>query len=381
MNIGFLTFTFHGGSGSSIYARSFLKYLDKNKKIDRVTVLTIGPNKPIRFSDKSKIIDVHCTLPSYLKRYEFGAKIIKLIDSLREEEVELVHAEHSFEGVSASMYKRKYGVPFVYVREVVSKFLPSFYSRYILFNIEKYLVEHLNYDILVSWSKYMVDEFFSKWNINQSKIRVIPGGVDTERFNPFSKVKNIREKYGIDDDDFLLLSVKVLTSSNLLGLINAIKAFKIFVKDKQDAKYLIIGGGPRKKVLENLVHKLNLDKKVILAGAIKNEELPNYYRSSDVTVHFFTYDASISVSMMESLACGIPIVTTNVGEVPNIIDRKVGVLVKENCEEMSKGLEYLYDNVKVRKMMSKNAWKLTKTKFDMRVIVNKYVQLYEELLS
>jgi glycosyltransferase involved in cell wall biosynthesis len=385
MRIGFLTFTFYGNSGSSVYARSLIKSLCKNKNIDDVTILTIGSASKSITEDfmGNKIINVRCELPSHLKRYEFAAKMKKYIDVLAEEKIDLVHAQHSFEGMFADEYKKRYNVPFVFVREVVSKFLPNFYSKYILFNLEKYLTEHLNYDVLVSWSQYMVDQFFSKWKINPEKIRVIQGGVDMEKFNPNRKFSNIRSKYGIDQDDFLLFSVKVFSSSNVLGLINSIKAFEIFARDKDDAKYLIGGGGPGKKMelLKNLVKKLGLENKVILMGRVEWDDLINYYRSSDATVHFFMYDASISVSLMESLACGIPIITTNVGEVPNLVNNKVGILVNQSHAEMADAMQRMYENGARRKQMGRSAIYLVKEKFDIDVVAKRYIELYEELLK
>jgi len=383
MNIGFLTFTFHGSGGSSLYAKSFVKSLSRNEKVDKITVLTIGKKSQalIDFFDNNKIFNVHCNFPSHLKRYEFGLRSINFVDVLKNENIDIVHAEHSFEGILASLYKKKYDAPFVYVREVVSKFLPNIYSRHILFNIEKFLTENLNYDALVSWSKYMVENFFSKWNIDLNKVRVIPGGVDLKKFNPKIKFKNIRSDYGIEDDETLFLSIKIFSSSNTFGLINAIKAFEKFSRHNKNAKFLIGGDGKGRVILEKIIDKLDLNNKVILAGRINPENLINFYRSADATVHFFMYDASISVSMMESLACGTPILTTNVGEVPNLVNSKVGFLVNQDIGEMSKAMDLLHNNKKTREKMGRNAFNLAKEKFDIDLITRKYVELYEELLS
>jgi glycosyltransferase involved in cell wall biosynthesis len=84
--------------------------------------------------------------------------------------------------------------------------------------------------------------------------------------------------------------------------------------------------------------------------------------------------------MLESLACGVPIITTNIGEIPNVVNENVGYLVKPNINEMSYAMVKIQDN-SIRKKMSKNAWKLFRKKFDIDVITKQYVELYKEIVE
>jgi glycosyltransferase involved in cell wall biosynthesis len=199
-------------------------------------------------------------------------------------------------------------------------------------------------------------------------------------FNPFRKFKNIRPLYGINEDEFLFLSVKIFSKSNTLGLLNCIKAFYKSLEKCPNSKYLIIGEGEGRTSLETLIKKLGIEDKVVLPGWISVNELINYYRSSDATVHYFSYEPSISMSMLESLACGIPIIATNIGEVPNIVNENVGFLVKPSVDAMSDAMVKI-QNSSIREKMSRNAWKLFKKKFEINVIVNQYIKLYKEIIE
>jgi len=378
LKIGFLGYDL-SETGSGNYARAFIKSLSKNREIDEIKILTIDNKLPefIDVNPKIETYKIKC-LPTVFNRYEFILKSIRYIKHFKD--LDALHAQHSFEGIFASICKKRYHIPYILVREVVSKYLPSLYSRFFLFNIEKLLTKYLDYDVLVSWSKYMAENYFIPWGIPPEKIKVIPGGVDGGMFNPFRKFKNIRPLYGINEDEFLFLSIKIFSKSNTLGLLNSIKAFSKSLERCTKSKYLIIGEGEGRIALENLIKRLGVKDKVLLPGWVRAEELINYYRSSDATIHYFSYEPSISMCMLESLACGVPIITTNIGEIPNVVNENVGFLVKPDVNEMSNAMTKIQDSF-VRKKMSKNAWKLFRKKFDIDVITKQYVKLYKEIVE
>jgi glycosyltransferase involved in cell wall biosynthesis len=381
MKVGFLSFIYDGNTGSSVFAQAFVNSLARKKAIDEISIVTLSNRKPsIEKIENKTFYRISCLSKPPINRYEFLIKILRLKEKLKD--FDMIHAQHSFEGILANNCKKSYGIPFVFAREVVSKYLPNIYSRFFLFNIEKFLTKHLNYDILVSWSKYMVENYFLEWGINPEKIRVIPGGVDTKLFNPTIKYKDIRQIYGIDSDETLFLSVKILSMSNTLGLLEAVKSFHYFLKNSGvKARYLIVGGGRGRPYLEKLVNRLGLNNKVILADPVPYRELVNYYKSADATVHFFAYDPSISMSMLDSLACGVPIIATDVGETANVVDNSVGFLVPPNIREMSDAMKRFCENPDLKKKMSKNAWNLVKRRFDIDIIADAYVDLYKELIG
>jgi len=381
MKVGFLSFMYEGDTGSATYARCFVDGLARKKEIDEIRIITsYNEKKPIETMKNKNFKKIYCSLKPPFNRYEFLLKSFKLEEALRN--VDIIQAQHSFEGLLANKCKKDYGTPFILVREVVSKYLPSIYSRILLFNIEKFLTKKLDYNMLVSWSNYMVENYFLKWSISPKKITVIPGGIDTKKFNSKIKYVDIRKNYRIDDDEITFLSVKVFSMSNILGLLEAIKAFNYFLRNsKNDAKYMIIGDGRGRIYLEKLINRLGINKNIILVGNVPNKQLINYYRSVDATIHFFAYDPSISISMLESLACGIPIITTNTGETRNIVNENVGFIVPPDTQKMGEAMDLFCRSSELKKRMSKNAIDLVKKRFDIDVITDAYVKLYKKIIG
>jgi glycosyltransferase involved in cell wall biosynthesis len=383
MRIALLAYNFHPtlGAGSASYIRDLIKSFSEKKNIE-IFLFTKNYDRGNHLDTffNQRVYKTDLNFPNVLKDFELGMKWLSFADVIKKENIELVHAQDLFGGFLGHKLKRKFDLPFVYVKEVVTNKIPSIYTRFFRYNTERLLTKTLDFDVLVSWSNFMVDYFLS-WGIDPEKIKVIPGGVDTKIFNPHAKFRNIRKMYGINESDTLFLSVKGMSKSNTLGLIRSIKAFRILLKKFPKIKYIIIGDGWGKKLLARLTKNLNLEKNVMLPGWIDRRFLPDYYLSSDITLHYFAYEASISISLLESLACGKPIVTTNVGEIPYTVNDKVGLISNpENLSEFADSMEILLTDEKLRKKMSRNAWKLAKTKFEIDVIRDQYLKLYNKLI-
>jgi glycosyltransferase involved in cell wall biosynthesis len=210
LKVGFFSNIFWGEFGSAKLARNLVANMAKHKDVEEIKILTVEPSrggleKNLR---NNNIYTVPISIKPPFDRYEFLLKSLTYDKFFRD--VDIIHVEHSFEGILAQKCKNKYGIPFIFVREIVSKDLPSLYSKLFLFNLEKLLTLHLDYDILISPSRYMVDNYFVKWGIDPNKIRIIPAGIDTKFFRPKKNVKDIRLRYGIGKDSFVLFSIKIL---------------------------------------------------------------------------------------------------------------------------------------------------------------------------
>jgi len=99
----------------------------------------------------------------------------------------------------------------------------------------------------------------------------------------------------------------------------ALRAFRI-VKDRlPDAQLTIAGSGPERAALEGLARALDIDTVVHFTGRVDNEHMPELYRSADVMINPSIAD-NMPISILEALASGVPIVSTNVGGVPFLVE-------------------------------------------------------------
>jgi glycosyltransferase involved in cell wall biosynthesis len=158
---------------------------------------------------------------------------------------------------------------------------------------------------------------------NKDKIKVIPNGTNPKRFYPLDR-NQCRKDLDLDLNKNYGIHVGSLTPWDGVDyVINAIKNIDNFV-------FLIIGGGSDyKKHLQNLVRKIGVEHKVKFVGAVSQEMVRKYIGAADICFLLKTiisYGLS-PIKYYEYMACGRPIVATNVAYINNVIKDKCGLVV------------------------------------------------------
>jgi teichuronic acid biosynthesis glycosyltransferase TuaC len=172
--------------------------------------------------------------------------------------------------------------------------------------------------------------------IRPRKIAVIPNGVDARRFYPIAK-DTARRKLNLEEVGPLIVAVGALVPSKGHELL--IRAFAQISPQNPRLQLYIIGEGPLRPVLEKLITKLGIDDGVHLPGKKPNEELPLWFSAADISCLASAREGWPNV-VMESLACGTPVVATRVGGIPEIIaGPEFGILVDQSVESVAFGIE------------------------------------------
>lgn len=157
---------------------------------------------------------------------------------------------------------------------------------------------------------------------------IIPNIINLDRFRP-------------KDTEMPSLSAPHLVVTRNLepiyGISTAIKAVSILRESWPNIRLSVAGSGPQKRELEDLVTELNLEGVVIFTGRLNPDEVVVLYHDADIMLNPTTVD-NMPNSVLESLACGVPVVTTNVGGVPYIVEHEKSALMVEvgDAEEMAK---------------------------------------------
>jgi D-inositol-3-phosphate glycosyltransferase len=164
------------------------------------------------------------------------------------------------------------------------------------------------------------------------KIGVVPCGVNMELFRPVDKAE-ARQKLGLTDERILLFVGRI---DPLKGIGQLLKAIPL-VKNRDGLKLLIIGGDENSKAdveeLKKIAAEMGIGDKVVFQGLIKQDKLPYYYSAADVCV-VPSYYESFGLVPLESLACGTPVVATDVGDLRNIIKiGETGYVVADNSPD------------------------------------------------
>jgi glycosyltransferase involved in cell wall biosynthesis len=115
---------------------------------------------------------------------------------------------------------------------------------------------------------------------------------------------------------------------NISGIVRTIDALKNI---RQDFELYLVGDGPDRLKIEQLVRTLNLEKYVKFTGLLEDIPLVEQYMISDFTV-LFSYYETMAVVIAESLACGKPVIASNSGGMPELINENNGLLVDPGDE-------------------------------------------------
>lgn len=164
------------------------------------------------------------------------------------------------------------------------------------------------------------------------KVGIVPCGVNMELFKPLDKI-SARQKLGITDEKILLFVGRI---DPLKGIDQLLKAIPL-LNNHDGLRLIVIGGdeGSRAEVakLKKLCADLNISDRVTFQGLIKQERLPYFYSAADVCV-VPSYYESFGLVPLESLACGTPVVATEVGDLKNIIKQgETGYIVPDNSPD------------------------------------------------
>ena len=174
------------------------------------------------------------------------------------------------------------------------------------------------------------EELIRHYGALPERIGVVPCGVNLEQFNLVNK-ENARQYLGLGNDKIILFVGRIDPLKGIDKLIQAIP----YLRNIQGLKLMVIGGGEQNQheieQLQKLARSLNIQDSVVFLGLIKHEQLPYFYSAADVCV-VPSYYESFGLVALESLACGTPVVATDVGNLKSVIRQgETGYVVTDNA--------------------------------------------------
>lgn len=236
--------------------------------------------------------------------------------------------------------------------------------------ITKYALKRAS--IILSTSHIMKDEI-KKYT--SKDIQVIPFGIDCEKFVP-NKQNKIEP-----DDELIIGTVKGL--KEVYGISYLIRAFSLLVHDYKikNVKLKIYGQGPEKENYIKLANDLIISEYIDFLGYITPEKVPNILTTFDIFAAVSLRE-SFGVAVIEASACGIPVVVSNVGGLPEVvIDGITGIIVpKENPVETAKALYKLITNSQLRVILGREGRKFVINSYNFSNNLTDLIKIYESVL-
>jgi phosphatidylinositol alpha-1,6-mannosyltransferase len=199
-------------------------------------------------------------------------------------------------------------------------------------------------DHVIAVSDHTREQLRDLYRFDASKVTTIPPGIDTERFRPTTEVHPAVNE-GVDS---------ILVVSRLDPRKGIDKAVRAFAKlEREDVELLIGGTGRLEESLKELAAELGVRDRVRFLGFVPDEDLPSLYSSVDLFVLPSEYEG-FGIVFMEAMACGTPVVGTDVGGIPTAVDDgETGYLVpKDGIPQLAERMTALLSDPEEYERMS-----------------------------
>ena len=231
-------------------------------------------------------------------------------------------------------------------------------------------------------------EIASEWTssgVPASEVTRIPNAVDTACFVPVSPAQKIalREKLNLPQNAAIALYTGRLVSYKGLPLL--LKVWKEISKEHKDVLLLLAGTGGLdihncELELRQFVSSERLEKQVLFLGAVQN--VPEYLQAADLFV-FPTENDAFPSSIVEAMACGLPVITTPVGAIKEIVSHnETGLLIQPGSDEqLFDALNVMLSNQKLASRLGQAAMITVREQYSAGNVTRKYLSLFQEILQ
>jgi glycosyltransferase involved in cell wall biosynthesis len=351
--------------GGQISLLELLKGIDRKKFRPSVILSRAG-----RLKNEVEKIGLECDIipmPKIRPYTAFALKgtIKKLADFIKKNQVSIVHTNTSRATVYTVLGTKKSGIPVIWNARIPHRdwlldwFICPRLARIIA--VSKAVKERL------SWLK-------------EDKVEIIYNGVDIQRFSPGSAQNEVRKKFRINSGDIVIGTVGRLSpEKGLEHLISAMRKVvdvlpqtKILIVGKEDVRYSLY--------LQAKINELELSSHVFFAGF--HDDVPQILRCMDIFC-LPSLTEGFNRSLLEAMACSLPVVATNVGGNIEIVQDGVnGLLVPpRNSDALASAITELMEDRQKAQKMGLEGRRLVEENFSIEENVMRMENLYEEIIS
>ncbi|MFW5888114.1 MAG: glycosyltransferase [Patescibacteria group bacterium] len=352
--------------GAEVLLRDLLRKIDREKfEPVVVSIVPIGQiGKEIEQAG-DRVISLKIN-----RKWNFLLMFGRFLKLIKKEKPQIIHA-HLFHAIFLSRLAKLFNKKTKIISTIHNENIGG-RSREFLLRMTDRLSDITN-TISQRVSEIMVD----KKVVKKDKVRTVYNGIDLEKFYPDpEKGKKIKERLDIENNYPVLISVGRLAEAKGFGyLLESVKELK---KEYNDIVLIILGEGEKRQELESKIKDLNLENNIFLSGNKSN--VVDYLNSADIFVSSSLWEG-LPTAILEAMACGLPVVATNVGGTAEIVeDGRQGLLMdSQSPEQITEKVTYLLNNDEKKDKFRKEARIKIKNNFTLEEMVKNYEKMYIDL--
>lgn len=373
MKIGIVCYPTYGGSGI-VATELGLSLAARGHEVHFISY-----SSPMRLDHWRENIYFHEVEFPHYPLFEFHLYTLaltgKIIDVVKYENLDILHVHYAIpHGVSGLLSKQ------ILSETKDIKLITTLHGTDItLVGLEPSFLPLVKYslaqsDAITAVSQYLKDKTNQQFNSGK-EINVIYNFVDTELYKR-SECAKIKNRFSTNGEKIL---VHVSNFRPVKRVTDTIKILAEVIKH-HPAKLLLIGDGPDRNEAEKLAREMGLCQDVFFLG--KQNALPELLSCADIFL-LPSQSESFGLSALEAMSCGVPVVASNIGGIPELVCHNECGYVAEfgDTERMAKYVRELFDNPKKLAIFSENARKRAVQDFNINKIVPQYEELYQRTMS
>jgi 1,2-diacylglycerol 3-alpha-glucosyltransferase len=279
-----------------------------NKKIDGLDVYGLASLPVLIYPT------IRFPIPILLK-----SRIIRIIQSVKPD---IIHIQdHFFLCKAIVQLNRELKIPIIGTNHFMAENITVFFRGK---NFKQHLENSLwkNFSRVFNQVHLVTTPTETGVRMIRSRLKVetiaISSGISLEKFNPFGDTHEIKEKYAIPDKPVLLYVGRLDPEKHIEDILHSVA----LALKKIDFRFIVVGKGIRKTILEQLTCHLGIADKVIFTGFVPDEELPYFYKLSRCFIIASTAEL-LSLVTLQAMASGLPVIAVNVGALSELVRDKV----------------------------------------------------------
>ncbi|MEW6507878.1 MAG: N-acetyl-alpha-D-glucosaminyl L-malate synthase BshA [Bacteroidota bacterium] len=300
----------------------------------------------------------------------------KMLEVIEYEDLDLMHVHYAIpHAVSAYLAKqvwKKSGRKIKFITtlhgtDITLMGLEPSFMPLVKFSIEES-------DGVTAVSRFLKEKTLTNFSVNK-EIEVIYNFIDIDKYKP-AEDKPFKKHLASSGEKILIHTSNFRVVKRVTDTIRVLEK----VKKELPVKLVLIGDGPDRSECERMARELDLQKDVLFLG--KQDAIEEILTSADLFL-MPSQSESFGLSALEAMACGVPVISTSVGGLPElVIHNQTGYIAEiGDVDRIAKYTTELLTNEKKYKSFSKNSRERAVNNFDKNLILPQYVDYYNKVLN
>ncbi len=334
---------------------------------------------PFRLSHYVENIFFHEVETSTYPLFEFSlyslALASKMVEVATYENLDLMHVHYAIPHATSAYLAKQ-----ILKEKIDIKIITTLHGTDItLVGLEPSFLHLLKFSIeqsdgVTTVSRYLKEKTLTNYSIEKD-IEVIPNFIDSDYFKP-EQACAFRKRIAPNGEKILIHVSNFRVVKRVADTLHILKQ----VQKDVNAKLVLVGDGPDRSECERLARELDLGHSVVFLG--KQEALVEILNAADLFL-IPSQSESFGLSALEAMACGLPVIASSVGGLPELVRHNETGFIAEigDIDRMARYVVDLLTNEKKYKLFSANARARAVNEFDKSLIIPQYEAYYSKVLG